>query len=148
MHLVCRHRHSDGSILRGPLLRAASFRLRTFSHGLTRKQNAYPAANILGGFEPRAQPNPQAKNIAILGGGVTGLATAYNLSKHIPDAKITLYESKDRLGGWVDSEVAEVDDGRVLFEWGPRTLRPDYNGPGRATLNLVSPASEKVVVRD
>ncbi|KIW14445.1 protoporphyrinogen oxidase [Exophiala spinifera] len=85
----------------------------------------------------RETPNPNARNIAILGGGVTGLATAWNLTKRIPDAKITLYEKNDRLGGWVGSEQVQVKDGDVLFEWGPRTLRPALTGAGRATVDLL-----------
>lgn len=85
----------------------------------------------------RETPNPNARNIAILGGGVTGLTTAWNLTKRIPDAKITIYERNDGLGGWVNSEQVEVKDGEVLFEWGPRTLRPALTGSGRATVDLV-----------
>ncbi|EXJ54117.1 protoporphyrinogen oxidase [Cladophialophora yegresii CBS 114405] len=68
-------------------------------------------------------PNPHAREIAILGGGLTGLATAYHLSREIPKAKITIYEKNARLGGWIDSETVKVDNGDVLFEWGPRTIR-------------------------
>ncbi|KAL6247275.1 oxygen-dependent protoporphyrinogen oxidase [Rhinocladiella similis] len=85
----------------------------------------------------RETPNPNANNIAILGGGVTGLTTAWNLAKRIPNAKITIYERNHSLGGWVDSEQVKVKDGDVLFEWGPRTLRPALTGSGRATVDLV-----------
>lgn len=88
-------------------------------------------------YIPQAQPNPRAKNVAVLGGGITGLAAAYNLTKALPDAKITLFEPKKKLGGWLDSELVPVDDGEVLFEWGPRTLRNDGIGPGRHTEQLV-----------
>lgn len=85
----------------------------------------------------RNDVNPQAKEIAILGGGITGLATAWNLSTRT-DAKITIYDKSDRLGGWVGSEVLEVNGGKILFEWGPRTLRPALGfGPGQATVDLV-----------
>ncbi len=88
-------------------------------------------------YEPRARPNPKAKNIAVIGGGVTGLAATYNLSKALPDARITLFEAKKKLGGWVESDLISVDEGKVLFEWGPRTLRNDGLGPGRYTAQLV-----------
>ncbi|KAJ9157472.1 Protoporphyrinogen oxidase [Pleurostoma richardsiae] len=73
------------------------------------------------------------RDIAVLGGGLTGLSTAYYLTKFHPDAKITIYESSDRLGGWVDTEKAEVrsDEGTtetVVFERGPRTVAPS-RGP-------------------
>lgn len=92
---------------------------------------------LLGAYTPRAAPNPHAQNIAILGGGITGLASAFNLSRDIPNAKITIYEVKERLGGWIESERLDVDDGKVLFEWGPRTLRSDLRGSGEATVHLV-----------
>ena len=61
--------------------------------------------------------------IAVLGGGITGLASAYYISKEFPRAKITIYEAGPRLGGWLQSTHVEVPGGRVLFEHGPRTLR-------------------------
>jgi oxygen-dependent protoporphyrinogen oxidase len=82
-------------------------------------------------------PNPKAKNVAVLGGGITGLASAWHLSKHIPDAKITIFEKSPRVGGWVDSDTITVEQGKVLFEWGPRTLRP-AGGPSMATIDLLA----------
>lgn len=91
----------------------------------------------------RPSPNPLAKEIAILGGGITGLSTAHNITRCIPNAKVTIYEASDRLGGWLNSELVQVDDGEVLFEWGPRTLRPDLGGSGVATLDLVRTRSNR-----
>lgn len=68
------------------------------------------------------------QDVAVLGGGVTGLATAYYLTKEFPRARITIYEASDRLGGWISSKRVPVKDGNVLFEAGPRTLRPMGNG--------------------
>ncbi|KEF63834.1 uncharacterized protein A1O9_01812 [Exophiala aquamarina CBS 119918] len=86
----------------------------------------------------RSVPNQLVREIAILGGGITGLSTAHNISKCLPNAKVTIYESSNRLGGWLNSELVQVDDGEVLFEWGPRTLRPDLGGSGMATLDLLA----------
>ena len=71
-----------------------------------------------------SEPN---QKIAVVGGGLTGLTTAYYLAKHLPpSASITLYESSDRLGGWVRTDRVPVDvggvKGTVSFERGPRTL--------------------------
>jgi NAD(P)-binding Rossmann-like domain len=88
-------------------------------------------------YSPRDKTNPHARNIAVLGGGITGLATAFELSRTVPGAKITIYEAAKRLGGWMDSEIVPVDDGEVVFEWGPRTLRHTDDGSGVATVNLV-----------
>jgi len=38
------------------------------------------------------------KNIAIVGGGIVGLATAYRLTDRFPDARITLLEKEDGVG--------------------------------------------------
>ena len=38
------------------------------------------------------------KNIAIVGGGIVGLATAYKLQKRMPNAKVTLFEKEDSIG--------------------------------------------------
>ena len=66
-------------------------------------------------------------HIAVVGGGLTGLTTAYYLAKQLPStAKITLYEGSDRLGGWIQTDRVPVDvdgvKGTVSFERGPRTL--------------------------
>lgn len=66
-------------------------------------------------------------NIAVLGGGLTGLTTAYYLAKQLPpSAKITLYEGSDRLGGWIWTDKVPVNvggkEGIVSFERGPRSL--------------------------
>src|SRR5438105_15602550 len=38
------------------------------------------------------------RNIAIVGGGIVGLATAYCLTDRFPDARITLLEKEDAVG--------------------------------------------------
>ena len=75
-------------------------------------------------------------DIAVLGGGITGLSTAYYLSREFPTANITLYEGSDRLGGWLRSTPVEVEGGRVVFESGPRTLRSGTPS-ALATLEIV-----------
>ncbi|KAF2115366.1 hypothetical protein BDV96DRAFT_575351 [Lophiotrema nucula] len=73
--------------------------------------------------------------IAILGGGVSGLASAYYVAKDFPNSKITIFEGKERLGGWIQSKKFDVSGGEVLFEYGPRTLRPVIGA--RPTVALV-----------
>ncbi|KFY39269.1 hypothetical protein V495_06041 [Pseudogymnoascus sp. VKM F-4514 (FW-929)] len=63
-------------------------------------------------------------NVAVLGGGITGLIAAAMVARRNPNAKVTLYEGSSRLGGWVHSEVVQSSDGPVVFEDGPRSLRP------------------------
>lgn len=80
--------------------------------------------------------NQEVKDVAVLGGGITGLASAFYLSEELPDAKITLYEGSSRLGGWLQSKHIDVGNGQVVFEQGPRTLRPTSPN-GLLTLDLV-----------
>lgn len=80
--------------------------------------------------------NHEATDVAVLGGGITGLASAYFLSRSLPNAKITLFEASPRLGGWLHSKRIDVGNGSVVFEQGPRNLRPTAPN-GLITLDLV-----------
>ncbi|KAH5152461.1 hypothetical protein HBH69_140690 [Parastagonospora nodorum] len=62
-------------------------------------------------------------NIAVLGGGVAGLSSAYFVSREFPQSKIHLYEAGKDVGGWIQSRKVGVEGGEVVFELGPRTLR-------------------------
>lgn len=75
-------------------------------------------------------------SVAVLGAGLTGLSSAYHLSRRFPKSKITLLEKQLRLGGWVQTERTEIKQlgVSVLLEGGPRTLRPN----GKSVLELVS----------
>ena len=79
---------------------------------------------------------PEHPSIGVLGGGITGLATAYFLSRELSDAKITLFEASSRLGGWLHSKSVDIGSGNVVFEQGPRTIRPTVPN-GLVTLSLV-----------
>ncbi|CAG8589214.1 6364_t:CDS:2 [Scutellospora calospora] len=80
------------------------------------------------------------QNFVILGGGISGLTAAWYLARNAPPStKITLLEASDRFGGWIQS--TRVGEERILFEQGPRTLRPSGLGAGvildmAAKLNL------------
>jgi len=54
------------------------------------------------------------KKIAVIGGGISGLATAHRLSELDSQASVTLFEQADRLGGVLHTYRS---DG-FLFEWG------------------------------
>ena len=54
------------------------------------------------------------KRIAIVGGGITGLAAAYELERST-DAEIDLYEASSRLGGKLRTDL----EGDLLIEGGP-----------------------------
>lgn len=75
-------------------------------------------------------------NIAVIGGGITGLTSAFYLSQELPNANITIYEGSERLGGWLRSKHVNTGNGDIVFEQGPRTLRPGTPA-GLVVLNLV-----------
>ncbi len=79
-------------------------------------------------------PDTEPMRIAVLGGGITGLSAAHYLARGSDKVKVTVYEAADRLGGWVHSKYVDVGDGKILFEMGPRTLRPNN---GLTTLKMV-----------
>ncbi|KAK6070659.1 protoporphyrinogen oxidase [Seiridium cupressi] len=72
--------------------------------------------------------------IAIVGGGITGLITAYYAAHRFRSAHITIFEASSRLGGSIESTRLDVSSGsqsmRFLCEKGPRTLR--VNAPRAA----------------
>lgn len=74
---------------------------------------------------PRRSLHDHARRFdaAVIGGGITGLTAAYRLSKDPLCSNITLYEKAPRVGGWLESEIINVDGGDIVFEYGPRTLR-------------------------
>ncbi|KAF3906561.1 hypothetical protein ABW20_dc0107921 [Dactylellina cionopaga] len=76
------------------------------------------------------------QSVAILGAGITGLAAAHNLSRFSPETKITLLEASPRTGGWIRSHTIPTSDGSIIFEAGPRSLRP-WTINGIITLNLI-----------
>lgn len=73
-------------------------------------------------------------HIVVLGGGITGLSSAYHLARKFPTTKITLVEGSNRIGGWLNSERVHVGSGTMLLEKGPRTLRSS----SKAVLEVVS----------
>ena len=112
----------SANIVRFPL---KSSHYRTVHQRLFRRQN-----------HGLAKPEDAITRVAVLGGGISGLASAYFLSRKLPSAKITLYERSSRLGGWLYSEQVDVSNGKILFEQGPRSLRPNNSG-AKVTLGLV-----------
>ena len=70
--------------------------------------------------------------ISVLGGGISGLVAAYNLSLN-PAAHVSLYEASSRFGGWMHTMRA---DNGARFELGPHSLRCVGNN-GTRLLELV-----------
>ncbi|KAM9001591.1 protoporphyrinogen oxidase [Sarcophilus harrisii] len=74
------------------------------------------------------------RTVAVLGGGISGLAACYYLIRAPQPPKVILIEASQRLGGWIRSVRGE--DGAV-FELGPRGIRP-AGELGARTLLMVS----------
>uniref|UniRef100_A0A8C5SL86 Protoporphyrinogen oxidase n=1 Tax=Laticauda laticaudata TaxID=8630 RepID=A0A8C5SL86_LATLA len=77
---------------------------------------------------------PMQLKVAVLGGGVTGLAACYYLARSSLASKVILLEGSHRLGGWIHS--TRTEDGAV-FEHGPRGIRP-AGLVGKNTLLMIS----------
>ena len=45
--------------------------------------------------------------VIVIGGGISGLATAFYLLQEVPEAEILLVEAEKRLGGTLHSETVE-----------------------------------------
>ncbi|XP_015254587.1 PREDICTED: protoporphyrinogen oxidase [Cyprinodon variegatus] len=73
------------------------------------------------------------KTVAVLGGGIGGLAASFYLCKNPQVTKVIVLESSSRFGGWLWS--LRRSDGAV-FELGPRGIRP-AGAVGHNTLNMV-----------
>ena len=75
---------------------------------------------------------PVPSHVVVLGGGITGLSSAFHLTRRLPRAsKITVIERTNRLGGWIKSHPLHGNN--IALEAGPRTLR----GGGLALMELV-----------
>src|SRR5688572_5967754 len=49
-------------------------------------------------------PNLPPRRIAVIGGGISGLAAAYRLQELAPQARLTLFEASGRFGGVLGTE--------------------------------------------
>jgi oxygen-dependent protoporphyrinogen oxidase len=88
------------------------------------------------------------RRIAVVGGGITGLAAAYELRAQAPDAEIVVFEATDQLGGKVATTTfagRAIDEGADAFlarvPWGLALCRE----LGIDT-QLVSPAQQSAYV--
>lgn len=112
-------------------------------------------SRFFGVFTSLLSLQQQMKTVAVLGGGIAGLAASFYLCRSpqvtkvrphpvagpvwelgvtCPCLQVILVESSGRLGGWLSS--TRRADGAV-FEHGPRGIRP-AGALGRNTLNMAS----------
>ncbi|KAK2800943.1 hypothetical protein FQN50_007918 [Emmonsiellopsis sp. PD_5] len=106
------------------------------AHSRPRSISAHPSKRPSNPFSASRRPftysaHHAQRQVAVIGGGITGLTAAYRLAKQAfgSNTHVTLYEKSSRLGGWLQSERVTAPDGtEVLFEYGPRTLRAAMPG--------------------
>lgn len=71
-------------------------------------------------------PDARRLDVAIVGGGISGLVTAFRLSRHqhsTDPLSLRLFEARDRLGGLIQTERVEAEQqGDCLCETGPDSL--------------------------
>lgn len=67
-------------------------------------------------------PGHQSMKVAVLGGGISGLAASHYLLKYGGPSieKIILIEASERVGGWIHTK--RFEDG-VIHEVGPKSVR-------------------------
>ena len=74
------------------------------------------------------------KKIVVLGGGISGLTSAFYLSSKFQDVTLVV---GPRLGGWLKSIPKKHESYKITMESGPRSLRP-FGVAGHLTLDLIS----------
>ena len=74
-----------------------------------------------------------ARKIAVLGGGISGLSAAWNLTRATVPVEVTVYEASSHVGGWMRSFRTE---GGAVYEFGPRSLRT-AGASARVAMELV-----------
>lgn len=84
-------------------------------------------------------------NIAIIGGGISGLSTAHYLLRRatqhgIKLGNVYLLEGRDKFGGWLQTKPLKNQD--AYFELGPRTI----NLASKAGINAIALVSYSFIL--
>lgn len=102
----------------------------------------------------RIQDLKSGDKVVIVGGGISGLSLAWFLGISRPDLNISLFESKPRVGGWMNTKSVEFPESAKdpenhkqyddYNEWGPRTLQAPHTGSAliRIMLNKIGVLEE------
>ncbi|KAJ2189024.1 oxygen-dependent protoporphyrinogen oxidase [Coemansia sp. RSA 353] len=76
--------------------------------------------------------------ITVLGGGISGLSTAWYLAQKVPtNVSIKVIEASSRVGGWIRTDRRHTPIGEIIAEAGPRTLRTGKSPDALSVLELV-----------
>ncbi|MFB6098569.1 MAG: FAD-dependent oxidoreductase, partial [Salinibacter sp.] len=71
-------------------------------------------------------------DLAIVGGGIVGLATAYRLTEQYPDASVVVLEKEDRVAAHQTSHNSGVIHSGVFYE--PDSLKAENCREGKHAL--------------
>ncbi|GAK68420.1 DUF185-domain-containing protein [Moesziomyces antarcticus] len=106
--------------------------------GASQKAIAPPRRSLATSSALLAAAASEKKRIAVLGGGIAGLTSAYRLAQQLPQDRydVVLLEQQSRLGGWIQSQRLSLPSDAstspsptALVEMGPRSIRPaGYSG--------------------
>ena len=75
------------------------------------------------------------QRVVVLGGGISGLTSAWSLARNSSKHEIILLESSERLGGWINSE--RTANNGAVHELGPRSMRV-AGSAGKTALAMAS----------
>ena len=78
---------------------------------------------------------PAKQRIAIVGGGIAGLAAAWQLNQLAPAAEVVVYEASHRPGGFLQTESVDgylIDTSADMFSTEPATALEFCRQLGRA----------------
>ena len=92
--------------------------------------------------------NSRVRSVAVVGGGIAGLTTAYYLKKTKPDWHVTVFERHTRVGGKVRSSFRSG----FTFDWGPNGFLTNVDDALALVRDLglgeeLQPASEAAKLR-
>ena len=62
-------------------------------------------------------------NFGVIGGGISGLSTAYFLRKAFPNSNISVFEKSKQLGGWLNT--SKTNEHSRIMEQGARLIKND-----------------------
>ncbi|WP_149497672.1 protoporphyrinogen oxidase [Roseiconus lacunae] len=76
------------------------------------------------------------QRIAIIGGGLSGLTTAFYLRQQNPDCIVELFEASSRLGGVIGTETVQTDAGRFVIDLGADMFATDPSAAMQLCVDL------------
>ena len=68
----------------------------------------------------------RSQNFAVIGAGISGLSTAFYLSRSFPKCSVTVFEKNNHVGGWLNTQNHAISQAHSrTIELGARLIRND-----------------------